>query len=128
MGWLLIWIICGIFSAIIASSKGRNGFGLLVLGLIFGIFALLAVGFMPSTMKQKDTTAKLWQSLPSDERKCPFCAEMIKPEASVCKHCGRDVQPERGVKVCPHCGADVSEYPLATACHSCHRFFNEKAT
>ncbi len=24
-------------------------------------------------------------------RKCPFCAELVKSEALVCKHCGRDI-------------------------------------
>jgi hypothetical protein len=24
-------------------------------------------------------------------RKCPFCAEQIKPEAKVCRYCGREV-------------------------------------
>jgi hypothetical protein len=24
-------------------------------------------------------------------RKCPFCAEHVKPEAKVCRHCGRDL-------------------------------------
>jgi hypothetical protein len=24
-------------------------------------------------------------------RKCPFCAEMVKAEAIVCKHCGKDI-------------------------------------
>jgi hypothetical protein len=24
-------------------------------------------------------------------RKCPFCAEQIKPEANVCRYCGREV-------------------------------------
>lgn len=24
-------------------------------------------------------------------RECPFCAEMIKPQAKVCRHCGKDV-------------------------------------
>ena len=24
-------------------------------------------------------------------RECPFCAEMIKPQAKVCRHCGNDV-------------------------------------
>lgn len=29
----------------------------------------------------------------SDETECPFCAEIIKAKAKVCKHCGRDVMP-----------------------------------
>jgi len=26
-------------------------------------------------------------------RKCPFCAESVKPEAKVCRFCGRDLPP-----------------------------------
>jgi hypothetical protein len=27
-------------------------------------------------------------------RRCPFCAELVRSEAIVCKHCGRDIQPK----------------------------------
>lgn len=87
MEWILIWIICGVFSAIIASSKGRSGLGWLVMGLIFGVFALLFVGFMPPSPKEEPPSGA------ADEKKCPFCAETIKLEAKVCKHCGRDIEP-----------------------------------
>ena len=26
-------------------------------------------------------------------RKCPYCAEFVRPDAIVCKHCGRDLEP-----------------------------------
>lgn len=28
-----------------------------------------------------------------DERECPYCAERILKKATVCKHCGREVEP-----------------------------------
>jgi hypothetical protein len=31
---------------------------------------------------------------PREERECPFCAEKILRKARVCKHCGRDVEPQ----------------------------------
>lgn len=30
----------------------------------------------------------------TQERDCPHCAEVIKAAAKVCKHCGRDVEPQ----------------------------------
>ncbi|EOG5422622.1 zinc ribbon domain-containing protein [Cronobacter sakazakii] len=30
--------------------------------------------------------------------KCPFCAELVKPEAVKCKHCGSDLTPTQGEK------------------------------
>lgn len=29
-------------------------------------------------------------------RKCPYCAEMVRVEAKVCKHCGREIPPAGG--------------------------------
>ena len=31
-------------------------------------------------------------------RKCPFCAEQIKPEAQACRYCGREVTPTAAPK------------------------------
>ncbi|WP_203529686.1 hypothetical protein [Pseudodesulfovibrio sp. JC047] len=33
------------------------------------------------------------EGLYSDERECPFCAELIKKKAVKCKHCGSDIEP-----------------------------------
>ena len=76
MEWLVLWLIFGITSAVIANSKGRSGCGWFALGILFGPFGLI-VAFLPDTEKAGTT------------KKCPDCAEIIKAEARVCKHCGR---------------------------------------
>lgn len=118
---IIAWIICGVFAAIIASSKGRNFFGWLILGLLFGIFALLAAGFMPAVNKSEEKLSETTiKSLSNDERKCPFCAEIIKKEAKLCKHCGKEVEPVSDnnknnilqndkIYSCPHCSAPLKD-------------------
>ena len=73
---LFLWVLFGVFSAMIASTKGRSAGGWFFMGLIFGPFGLL-VALLPATEKSGAT------------RKCPDCAEVVKAEAMVCKHCGK---------------------------------------
>lgn len=46
--------------------------------------------------KGKDIVLKSLESdnLNSDEKECPFCAEVVKRKAILCKHCGKDIPPE----------------------------------
>lgn len=39
---------------------------------------------------EKEAEAKKKEEKASKE--CPFCAELIKKEAKVCKHCGKDIE------------------------------------
>jgi hypothetical protein len=43
------------FSAMVAEEKGRSGFGWFTLGLLFGIFALIAICGMPVRQEQRPT-------------------------------------------------------------------------
>jgi len=129
--FLIIWLCCGIAAAMVASSKGRSTGGWFFLGILLGPFGLIF-----ALLAGKEGPAQ-------GERKCPFCAEFIKKEAVVCKHCGRDLPgqeastgPTResddawvplpptlfaGKKIemvgCPKCGAKITA--PATKCGVC---------
>ena len=101
-----------VLSAIIASNKNRSTAGWGALGFVFGLFGFIAaiavsevkkntssspVGRTQSSNKRRTRSrSKRQRSRTEDfdsddhEKKCPDCAEYIKLEAQVCKHCGRE--------------------------------------
>ena len=73
---LLFWLMLGVMSATIAKSRGRSSLGWFLMGILLGPIGILVTLLPP---KEKFGVTK----------KCPDCAEIIKMEANVCKHCGR---------------------------------------
>lgn len=60
---IIVWLVCAVLCAIVASSKGRSGFGWLVSGFFFGIFALIAVAGMPVLTAERRPPPTDWMSL-----------------------------------------------------------------
>lgn len=78
----IVWALIGALIGVVASQK--KGFSLaggILGGLLLGPLAVLM--FFISGISAAD----------SNRKKCPHCAEWIKGEAVVCKHCHREVAP-----------------------------------
>jgi len=87
--YFFLWAMCGIGAAIVAVNKGRSGIGWFFLGFILG-----PIGFILSLVVAKDSVVIEENAINSgDARKCPFCAELIKTEATFCRFCQKDIPP-----------------------------------
>ena len=83
--YVLLLIIAGIVGGIIAGRKGRNPILWFILCAIVPLLIAVIIVLPPLVSK-------------GHTKKCHYCAEIIKEDAIVCKHCGRE-QPIEIVKV-----------------------------
>ena len=81
---LLFWLVIGgLIGAWAAQRKGFSTLGGVLGGILLGPLAFLMF-FVSGKVSSNE-----------QQRKCPHCAEWIKPEAAVCKHCSRDIEPQQ---------------------------------
>ena len=105
-GAIVFWLFCAVVSASIAVGHGRSGFGWFLLGVLFGPFAL-AIALLPTAEANRQEQARR-EGLAPGWQKCPFCAEVVRAEALVCRYCQRELRPHVG-------GAVTSEMAEAPA-------------
>lgn len=92
--YIALWLFLAIACAVVASSKGRSAFGWLLLGVFFSFFALLVVAILPSI---RPVVVKSGEPEPTPQThvRCPDCAELVRKEASKCRHCGCVLVPQK---------------------------------
>lgn len=87
MLYIVLWVVLSILVALYAYARGHsviNVLGFLLLGLVFSpVIALVGAALVSPSDK-----SLIEKGL---AKKCPHCAELVKPEADVCSHCGRDM-------------------------------------
>ncbi len=113
MELFVIWLGGSFLAGWIAGNKGRSGAGFFFLSILLSpLIGLIAAIAAPSLIKDPESPGI------KTHRRCPECKELIRKDATKCKHCASDVEPEQAdtsndkhaPQECPKCGKSTGLY------------------
>ncbi|NPV67104.1 MAG: zinc ribbon domain-containing protein [Anaerolineae bacterium] len=86
-GAIVVWLLFGLIAGYINQSKGNPFATGCLLGVLLGPIGLLIALISGRNEEELERRGVVV----GQTRHCPYCAELVKAEAKVCKHCGRDI-------------------------------------
>lgn len=84
---IAVWLLFGLIAGYINQNKGNSFPTGCLLGVLLGPIGLIIV----LLLSRNDSELERRGIVTGPTRYCPYCAELVKQEAKICKHCGRDI-------------------------------------
>lgn len=89
MDIFLFWFLFSIAVGILASNRGRSGFGWFLISLLISpLLGLIFVLVLKNLKNFPDGVS------PESHLRCPDCRELVRKDARKCKHCGCSLIPQ----------------------------------
>lgn len=89
MEWIFLWVAFSVVAGIAASIRGRFGSGYFMLALVISPLIVLILVLVMANLRQE----RARETEVMNSRECPYCAELVRRQAVVCRHCRADLEP-----------------------------------